>query len=537
MNNLIKETSQLIRVPISLLQVHKTSKTIYGERKTSKTIKELAENIKLVGQLEPIIVNQNNIILSGVRRYYSCLFLRKNDVMAIIVNSLDPEKEVEFIVSSNKQRIKTARQIVNEAEAILGTLGKNQGKRSDLLKSDESNPYGNIGKNRFKIAASVIGNDTNESQLRRLLKISDFDKEEGNKKLGLLDKVVKKELSVYRATVLIKDINKQKEDKIKYEVSKASKKSVTIKDEQSLFKIFNSSSSNMKEVETGSVQVVITSPPYWNIRNYGNSVEGKRELGLERTVQEFIIALSEHFRDVKRVLKDTGSFFINIGDTYRTGANNLVPVRLLLNLCDNEGWFLVNEIIWKKSGGIPQGETKRLQPIYEKIFHLVKNPDTYYYEEFKNWKDDKEISLVKFKGNRNTNSTKLNSGGIGISKGYDRFRDFLDDQNVKNVIMGSTAANRQNELKKLDISIDHPALMPTYLPIVPILTTSKEGDIVLDPFSGSGTTGKAALIFGRKYIGYEINEEFYNLSIRDLNNTLNQTEIKGLSENDEDGWI
>ena len=121
-------------------------------------------------------------------------------------------------------------------------------------------------------------------------------------------------------------------------------------------------------------------------------------------------------------------------------------------------------------------------------------------------------------GSRSATSQHRTGGGYILSKTYDRFRDFLDEQNVINVIFGSTAATRQTELKKMDPSIDHPALMPVYLPMIPILTTSKPGDIILDPFSGSGTTGHAALILGRKYIGYEINQKSYYGSIQDLTN-------------------
>ena len=107
-----------------------------------------------------------------------------------------------------------------------------------------------------------------------------------------------------------------------------------------------------------------------------------------------------------------------------------------------------------------------------------------------------------------------------LTKGYKKFRDFLEAQKVMDVIKGPNASTRQKSLQGLKPEIDHPALMTEYLPVLPILSASKEGDTVLDPFSGSGTVGKVALLFGRKYIGYEINPEFARLSIADLNTTL-----------------
>jgi DNA modification methylase len=510
--------NELINVPLDILRIHKLSREIYRERKNSKEIKLLAENMHHYGQLEPIIINSQYVILSGVRRYYAALKLGLHELRAIVTDVYDELKEIEVIVSHNKQRVKTPLQIINEVEAILGILGKNQGRRNDLLKSDKSNPYGKIGGGRFEIAASLTDSLLSPSSLRRLISVSDFEKEsQENKNLGLIDKIFKKELSPFKASNLVKGFKKQKEER---EMAKKKAKTKPIKADKQLFRIVNESSDKMKEVESGSVQVVVTSPPYWNLRNYGVKSTGRPPLGLERTPREFIEALSTHLRDVRRVLNDTGSFFLNIGDTYRAGENFLIPSRLLLNLCDNEGWYFVNEIIWQKSTAVPQGKTKRLQPIYEKVYHLVKDPNNYYYEEFRNWRENDEIVLQKMSGSRSAKSPDKGKGGYILSKSYERFRDFLDEQKVKNVISGSTAAIRQTELKKIDFSVDHVALMPLYLPIIPILTTSREGDIVLDPFSGSGTTGKTALLLGRKYIGYELSEKYYGLSLMDLNNTV-----------------
>ena len=106
-----------------------------------------------------------------------------------------------------------------------------------------------------------------------------------------------------------------------------------------------------------------------------------------------------------------------------------------------------------------------------------------------------------------------------MSKPYERFKDFIEEQKFKDIITGISAGARQGDLKKIDRTIDHPAIFPEYLPVLPILTTTKPGDIVLDPFSGSGSTGVAALILGRKYIGYELNQEFLELSAKNLKQT------------------
>lgn len=510
---------QVISIPIHRLRVHPLSKTIYRERRNSKEIKLMAENMRLEGQLVPIFINSQDVILSGVRRYYAALRLGHKALNAIISDIPDKDKEVEVIVSHNKQRVKKPWQFINEVEAILGTLGQNQGRRNDLLKSDKSNPYGKIGKNRFEVAASILDGDLSGTTLRRLISVSDFEKEsQENKNLGLIDKIFKNELSPFKASNLVKGFKKQKEEREEAKTRLAKRKSIKL--EKQPYKIFHKSCESMDEVESGSVQIVFTSPPYFGLRNYGVGSKGKPELGHERTYQEFIRNLSRIFREVRRVVNDKGSFFLNIGDTYKAGENLLIPPRLLLNLCDNEGWYFVNEIIWKKSNTIPQTGKKRLQPIYEKILHLVKDPNNYFYQEFKNWKESDEIKLIKKPTKRDTSSVEAVREGYMLSKTYEKFKDFIDEQKVKNIISGSNASIRQKELKKLDYTKDHPALMPPYLPVIPILTTSKEGDIVLDPFSGSGSTGNAALFLGRRYIGYELNKDNFELSIMDLSNTI-----------------
>ena len=102
------------------------------------------------------------------------------------------------------------------------------------------------------------------------------------------------------------------------------------------------------------------------MRSYGNATGDTPELGSEATPQEFIKNMANHLKDVRRVLKDNGSFFLNMGESIIDGENLLISTRLLLELRDKYKWFLVNEIIWKKKNPLPQGYERRLQPSYEK---------------------------------------------------------------------------------------------------------------------------------------------------------------------------
>ena len=504
----------IFKIKLDLIYYHPTAIKIYANS-SKKEIKILAKTMAAAGQLEPIVINEKNQIVSGTRRVKAAYYLGWTEINAIR-EFRTGENETVSIVYHNQQRKKKASEIINEAEAILGILGKNQGQRKDLLKDVKDNPFGVIGKDRFEKAANVIG-DISASTLRRLMEVVQFEKESAeNKSLGLVEKVIRNEIQAGRAHSMMKSFQLEKKQK-------AEKKGLTIKSTYSKddFNIYNKSSATMSEVKSNSVQVVFTSPPYYNLRNYGNSAKGKPELGHESSPQEYITFLSNHLRELKRVLKNTGSFFLNIGDTYSNKENLLIPTRLILHLCDKEKWYLVNEIIWRKTNALPQPNTRRLQPTYEKIFHLVKDPIKYYYEEFKMW-NEKEVKLISGPGDRTAASTGKKKRGVTLTRSFTKFQDFIDEQNVRNIITGPNAAIRQTELKKLDSSKDHPALMPSYLPIIPILTTTKEGDIVLDPFSGSGTTGNIALSLGRKYVGYELNKASYELSIQDLNKTIKE---------------
>jgi DNA modification methylase len=511
-----EETIEVFEIALSEIKPHPTSLSIYDYKKNSKDIKVLAKTIEAVGQLEPIVINQENLIISGNRRYRALLFLGKKTIKAIRTDTT--KNEGDKIVFHNQQRKKTTGEIIREAESILGTLGVNQGKRRDLI-GDKPNSYGTVGKDRFEIAAKVIG-DISASSLRRIMDVVAFEKEtEENKNIGLIERVVKGDLTANRAHTMMKSI--MDERKVQKKLQKQSLNPIANDD----FTIFNKSSEKMDDVKSDSVQVVFTSPPYFNLRNYGNSTEDKNELGHETTPQQFVKNLAKHFKDVKRVLKKEGSFFLNIGETYSKGENLLIPTRLLLEMCDKEGWFIVNEIIWRKTNPMPLPNSKRLQPTYEKIFHLVKDIENYIYHEF-SIKTDEEIKVVKSPAGRNTTSTERTESGYTLARGVQKFKDFIEEHQIGDVITGPNAANRQVELQRIDPTKDHPALMPEYLPLLPILTTSKIGDIVLDPFSGSATTGKTALLLGRKYIGYELNKDNFDLSLVVLNEVVSEIKKK-----------
>ena len=154
------------------------------------------------------------------------------------------------------------------------------------------------------------------------------------------------------------------------------------------WRFYQKSSDNMDELRDGEVQTIFTSPPYWNKRLYSD--EGG--LGNEKTSEEFVVNLSEHFKDCKRVLNNKGSFFLNLGDTFLNGDLQNVPHRVIDRL-KFDGWILRNTIIWSKTNPKPSSSKSNLTPSYEFIFHLVKSKDYLYNRTPTKLNSDSKISL------------------------------------------------------------------------------------------------------------------------------------------------
>lgn len=130
-------------------------------------------------------------------------------------------------------------------------------------------------------------------------------------------------------------------------------------------------------LKSGTVDLVVTSPPYWRKRDY----ELGDQIGQEATPEEYVHQLILAFREWRRVLRPTGSVFLNIGDTYKERSLAGIP-GLLENAAREDGWTLRNRIIWVKSGGVPEPARNRLAPRYEFILHLTTRPGNYYYDLF-----------------------------------------------------------------------------------------------------------------------------------------------------------
>ena len=302
----------------------------------------------------------------------------------------------------------------------------------------------------------------------------------------------------------------------------------------------------LKNVTNSSVQMCVTSPPYYGLRDYGGE---EKQIGQEQTPEEFIEQLVSVFREVKRTLKDDGTLWVNIGDSYynyRPSKGKSYPKQTvsktkqdlpdysskrnnkLSNLKEKDligipwmlafalradGWYLRQDIIWHKPNPMPESVKDRCTKSHEYIFLLSKNKKYYY--------DNEAIKEpAKDWGTRDRTKGKYHNTGSGLSphsglsKSYDR-------KNKRDVWSVTNKPYKHA----------HFATFPPDLIEPCILAGSKEGDIVLDPFMGSGTTAMVAKQHNRHYIGCELHDNYKDLieqrvpveiSSQDIDNPLTQ---------------
>lgn len=377
---------------------------------------------------------------------------------------------------------------------------------------------------------------------------------------------------------------------------------------------------NMKNIPDCSISLVVTSPPYWNLRDY--DVSG--QIGQEDTPEEYINNLAKITLELRRIMRKDGCFFLNIGDTYYNGNLQMIPSKLVLEM-QKQGWKLRNFIVWYKPNHMPSPVENRFSNTWEPIFFFVKNgeskkyyfnlnevriehktieekrsnlPETLSIDEFNNLKDKLGLKLVpgngenysgKFKDTKKINLGaspgarsvvsgkyyslqrkcniddelkfdiikylrryreeknispkeidslfnykdtaghwfRLDESGSSLPKPEDwlmlkqilKFDDKYDQilceqhyvlQTVKSHPLGKNPGDMW-AISTGRLKDAHFAVFPEELPKRIIKACCPKDGIVLDPFAGSGTTGKAAMELGRRSILIELNPDYIEI--------------------------
>ena len=308
----------MVKVNLSTLDHHPLNREVY----LLSDIDDLASSIEEVGLLQPLVIDQKNRVISGNRRLRA---LQKLGIKRVQVEKVKvSDKEIgKLLVHHNKQRIKTNRELLNEYHILRKYYSVGQGRRTDLSTS--------VSPNRSSTARDRIADELGVSngRIARLV----FIETENEELIDLIDKGI---LTTNQAYLQVSRDKKERE-------SRSTKKGR--KNKQNNFIFYQKSSDNMEEVDDEDIQLVFTSPPYWNKRKYSNK---KGWLGNESSPDEYVDKMVSHLEDVYRVLNPKGSFFLNIGDTYLDGNLLNIPHRIAIGL-QEEGWILRNTIVWSKT--------------------------------------------------------------------------------------------------------------------------------------------------------------------------------------------
>ena len=252
------------------------------------------------------------------------------------------------------------------------------------------------------------------------------------------------------------------------------------------------------------VQTCVTSPPYFGLRDYGHP----EQLGLEETPEKFVENMVEVFRCARDILADDGTLWLNIGDSYCNTkpfefgikTKDLIGIPWMLAFALRaDGWYLRQDIIWHKPNPMPESVTDRCTKAHEYLFLLSKSEQYYFNNDA-----IAEPAIHAGKVVKNDNGKNSQMGDFGATRG-----GFLKDGGV---LVKQTRNKRSVwTVTTKPYAGAHFATFPTDLIEPCILAGSREGDIVLDPFMGSGTTAQVALEHRRQYLGCELNPQYEQL--------------------------
>lgn len=313
----------------------------------------------------------------------------------------------------------------------------------------------------------------------------------------------------------------------------------------------------LADLADGSVQCCVTSPPYWGLRDYGTP----GQIGVEQAPAAYVAAITAVCADVRRVLRADGTLWLNLGDSYQNakgqahGVDPKQPARrhglrpqdvsipglkpkdlvgipwMVAFALRAAGWYLRADIVWSKPNPMPESVIDRPTKAHEYIFLLSKSR-RYFYDadairtpfsastlrEFEDGYDGQATKDYDGTGAQNPSSVKARiiqrrrDKQRGHGRRHAGFNDRWDAMTKDEQQMGGANARTVWTIATQPYPSAHFATFPEEVPTRCILAGSRRGDLVLDPFTGSGTTGQVAIQLGRSFIGIELNPTYAQLA-------------------------
>ena len=524
------------------LVISEITNKLYDYSNREPEIQALMETISEIGLQQPIsVVNfrSKHVIADGVLRHKACVRLNLNEIDCI-VSGIEVEDELaltDLIIHNQLHKVKTDGEKLNEVKGLL------------RIDSEDPNPLRDKDKRVAIISSLLGGKGWGRNNVYSFEKILRWEKNT-NSERRLAERVISNEINISQALETISLIEnplfeKEKEDescivdgfiKGKYTVEKAEKlmgsydrKKAEEPTQIDLYPVderkFTILQGNIEEIELPidlEIDTIFTSPPYFQLVRYGTD---PNELGWEKTPDLYVKRLAGILMKCFARLKNTGSMFINIGETHKDFQCLGIIDRLTCELM-NQGVRLVDKIIWEKPVAKPlNNNVRRLNPAYEVILHFSKTKD-YYFDPIRT-SNEKRLKVSKGCKEHGVKTTSYH-----IPNRFGALRNFLNPEDLKNIIK---LRIHQNRTKHVEGEEEHPATFSMDLPLIPLALTcpKSENTVVFDPFMGSGSCGVTAIKMGFKFIGVELYEKNIVTAQRTLNESqkdFDQSEVDSLLE-------
>jgi DNA modification methylase len=492
--------NNIITLETQSLSIHPLVKMVYRP----KGIENIKFTLKKWGQLQNItcVKNENDYyIIDGVSRYYAALECTNAiPTLNCEIVELQEEEILDYRIKINTRTQKSKTEMCLEIEHILGILGKQQGKKREILGVDLENLDADISpkikKDRMYWACVIVGVGYSPSTIRKLMKVF-WDEQNQAEKTGVMDLLDNKKISIEKAYSLLK----QKDRKVK-ELAQVMNRKIGGNLVGKGYKLYNKSSLDLSEIPDGSLRMSIGSPPYADgVREYRFQDELRH--GQEESVEEYIDNQIKFCREVRKKLMKNGVMVIIIGESYKNGYQG-VGTKLETALV-NDGWKIIDVNIWVKENPKYTPHPNRFVNAYERII-VATNSDTKG-EVFNDVKVDS--SAGKFKVVKGSDRKNGESGYSMSSPLASRHNVFI------------TPVFNPSVLKKIDPDFTHDAPCREGIYSDLIEAYSNPGDFIFDGYVGSCTLS-VGLKLGRNIIGYDVDPVSIEFSKKRCEYVLNE---------------
>lgn len=528
-------TGKIQTLNISEVFIPQEMKNLYDYTNRENEIDTLKTSIKEFGQLQPVLgVKENDkiFIINGVLRYEALIRLEKNEIDVILLDFNFEGENItleDLIIHSQIQKVKTAQEKFREFVTIL------------RIDSGDSNPLRDRNQ-RYNFLTTSLGKGWSRSNVILMMNVIKWTMVNGDE-LDIVNQVFEEKILVSQAAFAIATLagddynyEKEAESKIltKYLQGAFGKdKALSLIDtfnykrnegyteidiypiKSENYQIIHGSIEEIELPKDMEIDVVFSSPIYYKLRRYGDD---PNEMGWEATPKLYAKRLVDTLMKPYSRLKESGSMFINLGETYDKGQCLAVIEHVVLEMVER-GMFYVDRVIWKKDSNKPiSNQNHRFQPSYEVVLHFAKSKN-FYFNRFKIKKD-----ITNFNIARGCKDYGWDGVNYYVPNFYKQLRNILSENELHDIVTVQTNSSR---IKHIEGEEWHPATFSQMLPAIFLSTfcpkpTEDYTPLVFDPYSGIASTGSTSLMMGYRYCGVELYQNNVNTSKRVLSESLSE---------------